>query len=454
MPKPRPGDRIELEIRDLTAQGDGRAWSADSEFIVRRTFPGDRVEATVRRRKGRTCEATPNRITNAGIPRIAPECPHFGVCGGCRWQDLGYVDQLRLKEGMVAEALEQQGLFCDQKRPIIGSSDPFFYRNKMEFSFGRDGGGGTLLGLHHRGRYNRVFDVRDCRLQSQLSNRIVDSVRNCASAGKLPAYDLRTHEGILRFLVLREGRNTGEVMANLVVSEYPHKGVEDLVRCVLERIPEITTFLVTLHRGKAQVAIGEREFVLKGSGMISEICGGIEFDISAASFFQTNTEQAAVLNEQIATLAGNLTGASVLDLYCGTGGISLHLAKRADRVIGVEQVEEAVADARINAQKNRTGNCTFVTGRVEEEIAGLIEENRQFDLVIADPPRAGIHKSVLRALIGLGAPSLIYVSCNPTSMAADARVLCDGGFRLRSLQPIDLFPQTPHCEAIAHLTFS
>ena len=279
------------------------------------------MEATVRRRKGRTCEATPNRITNAEIPRVAPECPHFGVCGGCRWQDLRYVDQLRLKEGMVAEALEQQGLFCDQKRPIIGSVDPFFYRNKMEFSFGRDCAGGTLLGLHHRGRYNRVFDVRDCRLQSQLSNRIVDSVRSCASAGKLPAYDLRTHEGILRFLVVREGRNTGEVMANLVVSEYPHKGVEDLVRYVLERIPEITTFLVTLHRGKAQVAIGEREFVLKGSGMISEICGGIEFDISAASFFQTNTDQAAVLNEQIATLAGNLTGASVLDLYCGTGGI-------------------------------------------------------------------------------------------------------------------------------------
>ncbi len=355
---------------------------------------------------------------------------------------------------MVAKALEQQGLFCDRQRPIIGSGAPFFYRNKMEFSFGRDCGGGTLLGLHHRGRYNRVFDVRDCRLQSQLSNRIVDTVRSCASAGELPPYDLKTHEGILRFLAVREGRNTGEVMANLVVSEYPHKGVEDLVRCVLERIPEITTFVVTLHRGKAQAAIGEREFVLKGSGMISEICGGIEFDISAASFFQTNTDQAEVLNEQIAALAGNLTGASVLDLYCGTGGISLHLAKRADRVIGVEQVEEAVADARRNAEKNGTGNCTFVTGRVEEEIEALIEENRQFDLVIADPPRAGIHKSVLKALIGLGAPSLIYVSCNPTSMAADAGVLCEGGFRLRSLQPIDLFPQTPHCEAIAHLTVS
>jgi 23S rRNA (uracil1939-C5)-methyltransferase len=179
----------------------------------------------------------------------------------------------------------------------------------MEF-FGRDCGGGTLLGLHHRGRYNRIFDVLDCRLQSQLSNRIFS----------IPC-------------VVREGRNPGEVMVNLVVSEYPDKGVGDLVRCVLERVPEITTFVVTLHRGKAQAAIGEREFVLKGSGRISEVCRGVEFEISAPSFFQTNTGQAAVLYEQIVALAGDLTGATVLDLYCGTGGISLHLAKRADRVI-------------------------------------------------------------------------------------------------------------------------
>ena len=254
--------------------------------------------------------------------------------------------------------------------------------------------------------------------------------------------------------MVREGRNPGEVMVNLVVSEYPDKGVGDLVRCVLERVPEITTFVVTLHRGKAQAAIGEREFVLKGSGRISEVCGGIGFEISAA-FFQTNTGQAAVLYEQIVALAGDLTGATVLDLYCGTGGISLHLAKRADRVIGIEQVEEAVAGARRNAEKNGTGgNCTFMGGGVEKVIAVLMAENRRFDLVIADPPRAGIHKSVLRALIGMRPPSLVYVFCNPTSLAADARVLCEGGFRVRSLQPIDLFPQTPHCATIAHLTLA
>ena len=261
---PRRGDGIELDIRGLTAQGDGWTRIGDSEFIVRRTLPGDRVEATLRRKKGRTWEATADHITNVRIPRVAPECPHFGVCGGCRWQDLSYTDQLKLKERMVANALEQQGLNCDEQRPMVSSRAPFFYRNKMEFSFGRDCGGGTLLGLHHRGRYNRVFDVRDCRLQSQLSNRIVETVRSCASVGKVPEYDLKTHEGILRFLVVREGRNSGEVMVNLVVSEYPDKGVGDLVRCVLDRVPEITTLVVTLHRGKAQAAIVEREFVLKG----------------------------------------------------------------------------------------------------------------------------------------------------------------------------------------------
>ena len=449
---PRRGEKIELDIHEVTAEGDGRARIGDSEIIVRRTLPGDRVEATVGGRKGKAWEATADRITNTRIPRVTPECPHFRVCGGCRWQDLRYGDQLRLKERMVVNALAKLGVPCDEQRPIIGGSAPFYYRNKMEFSFGGDGQGGTLLGLHHRGRYNRVFDVRDCRLQSQLSNRIVETVRRCTTSVQLPVYDLETHQGILRFLVVREGRNTGEVMVNLVVSRYPDRGVDDLVRGVLERVPEITTFVVTLHRGKAQTAIGEREFVLKGSSRISEVCGGIEFDISPASFFQTNTGQAAVLYEQIAEVAGDLAGATVLDLYCGTGGISLHLAKRGARVIGIEQVEDAVADARANAERNGTENCTFEAGPVEKLIATPVGENGEFDIVVADPPRAGIHRSVLRALIEMRPPSLIYVSCNPTSLAADAKVLCEGGFRVRSVQPIDLFPQTPHCETIAHLT--
>ena len=443
------GERIVAEVFELSAKGDGLARVDGREVVLRGTVPGDRVEAILgRKRKGRF-EASVERFLDFGRERISASCPHFGVCGGCRWQDLAYADQLRIKEGMVRVALESQENSPSSPEPILPSLSPFFYRNKMEFSFGTDPEGNLQLGLHVRGRFNRVFDLKNCLLQTEISNCIVETVRRHAVAAELSVYDLKKHQGLLRFLVVRDSKKTGEVMVNLVVSEYPCEDVLRLTENVLKEIPQITTWVVSLHQGKAQVAVGQEEFILHGRGSILEECGGVEYEISPRSFFQTNTLQAERLYGVVDELAGDLAGADVLDLYCGTGGISLYLARRARAVWGIESVPEAVADARRNAQRNGIESCTFIAGSVEETLNEL--EERDFDLVVVDPPRAGVHKRALEGLLCLRAPSIIYVSCNPVTLAENLSVLCAQEYRIARILPVDMFPQTPHCEVVAGL---
>ena len=445
------GEKIVASVEQLTRQGDGLAFYEGREIMIPRTVPGDKVEADIKRKRKGRFEATVVDFLEYGRDRQAPLCQHFGICGGCRWQDLAYEDQLKIKEQMVLEALEIKGLEIAEVMSIIASQTSLFYRNKMEFSFGMDRQGSLQLGLHVRGRFNLLFDVVKCCLQSEMSNRILQTVRQLASEAGLPAYDLKTHRGLLRFLVIREGKNTGEVMVNLVVSDYPCSSIESLVEAVLEEIPQITTFIVTLHQGKAQVAMGQREFVIKERGTIIEKCVGLDFEISPQSFFQTNTLQAERLYRVVASMAGNLEGKKLLDLYCGTGGIGLYLARRAKSVLGVELVEEAVENARKNAARNEIPNTTFIAGSVEEIISELNHEGQSFDLVVLDPPRAGLHKKVRSALGQLNPPEILYVSCNPFSLADDLEVLCSSGYQIKLVQPIDMFPQTPHCEIVVSL---
>jgi len=445
------GELVVGEVKRLSTQGDGIARCDGSEIIVRRAVPGDRVKARIKKKRKGRFEAEVERFLEYGVQRCPAPCGHFGFCGGCRWQDLAYADQLRLKARMVFEALDGRRFPLPSMRPILESPLPFFYRNKMEFSFGKDREGKLQLGLHVRGRFNRLFDVEACHLQSEMSNRILGAVRRHAVAGGLSVYDLKKHEGLLRFLVVREGKKTGKVMVNLVVSEYPDNGVEQLVESVLQEVPEIDTFVVTLHQGRAQVAVGQREFVCKGPGTIVEQCAGLEFEISSRSFFQTNSLQAERLYDVVANLAGELSGRDVLDLYCGTGSISLHLGRSARAILGVEVLAEAVEDARKNASRNGIRSCVFAAGAAEEVLSQLQEEERRFDLVVVDPPRAGMHKRALAGLVALRPPVVIYVSCNPVTLADDLEVLNQAGYRLEVVQPVDMFPQTPHCEAVVRL---
>ena len=441
---------VVLEVVKLSAKGDGIAYLNDRELVIPRAVPGDRIEARLRRKRKGRWEADIEQFLSYGVERQPALCQHFGLCGGCRWQELAYEDQLRLKEQVVCNALEAKEFPLPSIAPMLGSPEPFFYRNKMEFSFGKDRQGNLQLGLHVRGRFNWLFDVQICHLQSELSNRIIDAVRRHAIVEELSVYDLKTHEGLLRFLVVREGKKSGEVMVNLVVSEYPNEVVDRLVEGVLREIPEITTFVVSLHQGKAQVAVGQEEFVCRGEGRIVEECGGVEYEISPCSFFQTNPIQAERLYRIVVDLAGDLSGMQVLDLYCGTGGISLHLARAARSVWGIELVEEAVEDARKNAVRNGIDNCIFSAGAVEKMLMDF--EAERFDLAVVDPPRVGVHKRALAALGALRPPVIIYVSCNPITMADDLEVLYKAGYLSGQVQPVDMFPQTPHCEAVVRLT--
>ena len=443
----KPGNRIEVAVESLNAKGDGVARVGEREVLVRRAVPGDRaVVRLVKKRKGRF-EAEIEELVTEGYARQQARCRHFGMCGGCRWQELAYADQLAVKEQMVAEALATSGQDLPPLEAILPSPDPFFYRNKMEFSFGRDRDGLLQLGLHVRGRFNWIFDLEECHLQSPLSNRIVESVRCAARRLQLAPYDLKRHEGLLRFLVVRDAKRTGQVMVNLVVASYPDPAIAELVDRVIADIGEINVFLVTLHTGKAQVAIGEREFLIKGDGRISEECAGLQFDISPQSFFQTNPVQAERLYALVAEMAGSV--GAVLDMYCGTGSISLLLAAQAQSVLGVEVVEDAVADARGNATRNGVEHCQFVVGAAEEILGDLAD--RRFDLVVVDPPRVGLHKKALARLVALQVPRMIYVSCNPHALASDLSELGECGYQVRRVRPVDMFPQTPHCEVIAEL---
>ncbi|NKB65535.1 MAG: 23S rRNA (uracil(1939)-C(5))-methyltransferase RlmD [Candidatus Latescibacteria bacterium] len=447
------GDYISVEVESMSRQGDGLAWVDGREVALPGTMPGDRVEARIwGKRKGRF-NGDVESFSHRAVERQVPICRHFGVCGGCRWQDIPYAEQLRVKQGMVQQALQNEGIVSGELRPIQGSEAALCYRNKMEFSFGQDRQGQLQLGMHIRDRFNRLFNIEHCHLQSGLSNQIVQCVRYLATAAGLPPYNLKSHLGLLRFLVVRQSKYSGEIMVSLVVSQYPNPDVDRLVDGVLAAVPQISTFIVALHQGKAQVAQGEQEFVLKGPGRIIERCGGIDFAISPRSFFQTNSLQVEQLYQCIADLAGSVEEKNVLDLFCGTGGISLYLARSAKKVTGVEIVEEAIADARDNARRNGLNNTEFIAGPVEKVWQQALVGGTEYDLVVLDPPRAGVHKRALAALVELRPPRVIYVSCNPQSLAEDLAVLQEGGYQAECLQPVDMFPQTPHCEVVVRLGY-
>lgn len=442
------GDEIEVEIIDLDPKGDGRGIIDERDIIVRRAVPGDKIKGRViKKRRGRADVEIMDYI-DYGMPRKEAQCIHFGLCGGCRWQDLSYEDQLLLKERMVQNALRKYGFHEVEVRSTIPSHAPFFYRNKMEYSFGCDRDGNIQLGLHMRGKFNRIFDVESCHLQSLLSNKIVRNVRRIANELDLSAYNLKNHSGLLRFLVIRDAKKGNQVLVNLVVSNYPDDGITTLANLLRQEISEIDSLIVTLHTGKAQVAKGEKEFVLWGDGAIEESCGSIRFDISPQSFFQTNSLQAERLYSLIADWAGEKVG-KTLDLYCGTGSISLHLADRAEYVLGIEIVEEAVVDARLNAERNGIENCSFIVGKAEDELISI--RDRGFNLVVVDPPRPGLHKNVLAALGEMEPFRILYVSCNPQTLAENAYVLKDYGYVISRVQPVDMFPQTPHCEVVCEM---
>jgi len=435
-PRPARGELLTLEVDSLAYGGKGVARRDGYVVFVAGALPGDRVRAEVTKAKRGYAEASAREIVRQSPDRVPPRCDHGGEpCPGAPWQGLAYEEQLRHKRSQVEDALRRLGgLEGFELEPIGPAVQRWRYRNKLEYSFGeRDGE--LVLGFHARGRWDLVVDAEDCQLASERNNAKRNELRAWARSERLTAYDRRSREGVLRNLVIREGRRTGQLQSRLVTSP--------------AEIPRPPVDLHTVAEGPGDAADGPTG-ALRAEYLEEELCG-LRFRISHRAFFQTNTEMAERLYGIAAEMAG-LTGTErVFDLFCGIGTLGLTLAGRAGEVWGVEIVPEAIVDAEENARLNGIENARFRVGDARKEVRPLLAEAGRPDVVVVDPPRAGLSKKVLRRVIECEADRILYVSCNPTTLAPNAAQLEEAGYRLRRVKPVDMFPQTPHIECVALL---
>jgi 23S rRNA (uracil1939-C5)-methyltransferase len=444
-------EELELDVESLAFGGNGVARHNGFVIFVRRGLPGDRVRARVTRVKRGFAEAIATDVLSAGPQRVEAPCAHYPTCGGCRLQDLAYASQVAQKEAQVRDALQRiAGIAEPPLEPIVPCEpDVFFYRNKMEYSFAPSEEG-PVLGLHKAGRWDEVIDIERCWLTTGLGNGIRNAVRDWAREEGLAAYSQADNSGYLRHLIVREGRNTGQVLVQLVTAP-GEKFEQGYFVDVLRKFPEVRSVHWAVNDRPAEVTNLPAELLWGGPAIEEELCG-LRFRIRPNAFLQTNTAMAEKLYA-LARDAAQLTGTeTVWDLYCGIGTIGLSLAKDALTVWGIEVSEESVACALENAELNGITNTAFFAGNVGEVIDDLLDRSGAPDVVVVDPPRAGLAGKALRRLGGIGAPRIVYVSCNPTTLAGDLKTMREQyGYELLRATPVDMFPHTPHVETVALL---
>jgi 23S rRNA (uracil1939-C5)-methyltransferase len=440
--RPSRGDELELTIDSLAHGGNGVARLEGYVVFVAGAVPGDRVRAVVGKSKKAYAEARTLEVLEPSPDRIPPAADHPGA----PWQVLPYERQLEVKAEQVADALSRIGrLEGFEQEPIVGAAQQWRYRNKLEYSFGTGPGGELVCGFHAPGRWDQIVGVTDNKLASERGNAVREQVVAWCRAQRLPAWDRRTHRGVLRNLVVREGRRTGEMQVRLITS--PGKlDVDSLIEAV---DAEGLFWSQTADLGESTA--GGETTLLKGTPQLRERLFDLDFLISPEAFFQTNTEMAEELYGLAIEYAGLRGHERVFDLYCGIGTIGLSLAARAREVIGVEIVEPAVADAIENARINDVTNARFYKGDIRLAMRDLVEQAGKPDLALVDPPRAGLSQKVVRRIVEAAPKRIVYVSCNPTTLAPNAAQLVEAGYRLVKVRPVDMFPQTPHIECVALL---
>ncbi len=443
----RTGEELELHIDSLAYGGNGVARMNGFVVFVRRGLPGDTVRARVTKVKRSHAEATALEVVQAGAPRVEAPCAHYPACGGCRFQDLAYEAQLEAKAGQVADALARIGRVADfELEPAVPAESVFHYRNKLEYSFTSDSEG-TGLGFHRAGRWDEVLDVERCWLTTDLGNAIRNAVREWARAEGLPAFDQETQRGYLRHLVVREGRNTGQALVVLVTA--PGELPGDNFVATLRRFPEVRSIHWAVNDSPAEVTSVPAR-LLWGEEAIEEEILGLRVRVRPSAFLQTNTAMCEVLYRLAVEYAGLTGEETVYDLYCGTGTIGLAMARSALTVWGIEASEESVACAVENAELNGIANAAFFAGDVGRDVEELRDRAGAPDVVVVDPPRPGLSGKALARVAELGASRLVYVSCNPTTLAGNAKELVgEHGYRLERVRPVDMFPHTPHVESVA-----
>src|SRR5881227_2276601 len=445
------GEELELDVDSLAYGGNGVARLDGFVVFVRRGLPGDRVRARVTKVKRSHAEALATEVLRPGPERVDAPCAHFPACGGCRFQDLAYEAQLEQKQMQVRDALQRLAGIAEPPLEPILSCEPgiFHYRNKLEYSF-TSTPEGPALGFHRAGRWDEVLEIERCWLTDELGNGIRDAIRAWAREEGLEPYSQADGSGYLRHLVVRQGRNTGQALVQLVTAPGERFETGYLVD-VLRAFPEVRSIHWSVNDRPAEVTNLPSE-LLWGDGFIEEELAGLRFRVRPNAFLQTNTamaERLYGLAAEFAELDGTQT---VYDLYCGIGTIGLTLASRALTVWGVEVSEESVACALENAELNGITNAAFFAGNVGASLEELADRAGPPDVAVVDPPRAGLAGKALRRLARLEAPRIVYVSCNPTTLAGNVKELVrDWGYRLERARPVDMFPHTPHVEAVALL---
>ena len=439
--RPRKGDELELTITALAQGGRGIARTPEGFVVfVGGGLPGDVVRARVGKAKRNYAEAAPLELVEPAAERIPDTCVHGGEpCPGAAWQGLPYELQLQHKQERVREALVRLGDFdadALEIEPIVEAVEQWRYRNKLEYSFGAETAqDAPALGFHARGRWDTVIDVDDCHLASDANNAARNAVRDWAAAEAVPAFDKASGAGVLKNLIVREGRRTGQIQTRLVTTE--------------AEIPRPPVDLHTIVPAQSSGTDGPTGAL--GAEYLSERLGDLDLRVSPAAFLQTNTETAERLYATAREFASLGNGERLFDLYCGIGTIGLSMAADAGEVWGVESVAEAIVDAEANADLNGITNAHFRAGDARLGIRPLIEEAGKPDVVVIDPPRAGLTAKIVRRVLECEAKRIVYVSCNPTTMAPNARQMVEAGYRLSRVRPVDMFPQTPHIECVALL---
>lgn len=456
-----------VTITDVAAEGKAVAKVNELVIFVPYVVPGDVVDLQVKRKKNHYAEAVAVKFHEKSPLRTEPFCSHFGVCGGCKWQCLSYEEQLKYKQKQVFDNLTRIGkVELPEFRPILGSEKTRFYRNKLEFTFSNKRwlteeevkqdvkyDQMNAVGFHIPGAFDKVLAIDKCWLQDDISNQIRNAVRDYAYAHNFPFFDLRTQEGLLRNIMIRTS-STGELMVVLqckVTDDEGRRKMEEILQFMADSFPQITSLMYVINN-KCNDTIGDLDVeVFKGNDHIFEEMEGLRFKVGPKSFYQTNSEQAYNLYKVAREFAGLTGNELVYDLYTGTGTIANFVARKARKVVGIEYVPEAIEDAKVNSALNGIDNTLFYAGDMKDILTNdFIAEHGRPDVIITDPPRAGMHNDVIDVILAAEPKRIVYVSCNPATQALDLQLL-DGKYKVTAVQPVDMFPHTHHVENVVQL---
>jgi 23S rRNA (uracil1939-C5)-methyltransferase len=454
-----------VPVTGYAAEGKALARIDGKVIFIEGAVPGDVADVLITKNKKDWAEGKASKIQKYSTDRVTPFCIHFGICGGCKWQMLPYEKQLQYKEQEVRDIIKRIGKIETTVLPIRGSENPVHYRNKLEFTFsnkkyltqkefsllGKDEWPGGALGYHVPKLYDKIIDIEECWLMGDVNNLIRNTLREFAQKNNYSYYDVKEHKGFLRNVIVRYC-TTGELMVNLIFANEDKEKRERICNDLLQKVPAITTLLYTINQKWNDSMDNLQPQIFYGKGYVIEKLADFNFKISPKSFFQTNTKQAEVLYNVVKDFAG-LTGNEIIyDLYCGTGSIGIFLSKNAEKIIGVDVIEDAIKDAQQNAALNNLESASFFAGDVIEICNDdFFVLHGKPDVIVVDPPRAGLHNKLVNKLLEIAAPKIVYVSCNVATQARDLQLMNEK-YSVGKIQPVDMFPHTHHIESVALLT--